>query len=64
MPLTQEEKEKIVNRVVTILQSPEKEQLITELKTSVLNSDSPDDGEYQMDDVVYSVIQAIEELYG
>jgi hypothetical protein len=66
MPLTKEEKDQIVNKVVEILKSPDKEQLITALREKVFkdNSENADSGEETSDEVVYSVIQAINELYG
>ncbi|MBN1696646.1 MAG: hypothetical protein JW881_03940 [Spirochaetales bacterium] len=63
MPLTQEEKDRIVERVVEILKSPQKNELIEALRKSVLEKEEHDDAD-EIDDVIYSVIQAINELYG
>jgi hypothetical protein len=65
MPLTKEEKDYIVNQVVDILKAPNKKALISELRERVLGRDNEGEGEKgQLDDAVYAVIQAIEELYG
>ncbi len=65
MPLTKEEKDYIVNKVVDILKAPDKKALIAELQEKVLGPDiESEGGKEQLDDAVYAVIQAIEELYG
>ncbi|MGA1840697.1 MAG: hypothetical protein ACMUIU_08745 [bacterium] len=66
MPLTKEEKDYIVNQVVDILKAPNKKILISELRKKVLSKeDNAGEGEKgQLDDAVYAVLQAIEELYG
>ena len=65
MPLTQEEKDYIVNQVVDILKAPNKKALIAELRKKVLGQENEGEGEKgQLDDAVYAVLQAIEELYG
>ena len=65
MPLTKEEKEYIVNHVVEILKDPNKKTLLAELRHKVLNrNDESEREEEQLDEAVYAVIQAIEELYG
>ena len=65
MPLTKEEKDYIVNRVVDILKAPDKKTLLAELRDKVLNrNDDSEKDEEQLDEAVYAVIQAIEELYG
>ena len=63
MPLKKAEKDYIVNKVVEILKSPQKETLIAQLREKVLN-ETDDTDETDFDDVVYSVIQAIDELNG
>jgi hypothetical protein len=66
--LTKKEKEYIVDKVVEILKSPQKEELITQLREKVLVDDEQDDGQttadQSTDEVIYAVIQAIQELYG
>ena len=65
MPLTKKEKDYIVNRVVDILKDPNKKTLLTELRDKVLNGNNDsENAEEQLDEAVYAVIQAIEELYG
>jgi len=66
MPLTKEEKDYIVNKVVDILKATNKKTLISELREKVLSKeDNASEGEKgQLDDAVYAVLQAIEELYG
>lgn len=64
MPLTSEEKTYIIDKVVEILKSPEKEQLIAQLRQKVFAADKENNEAGQMDEVIYSVIQAIDELYG
>jgi hypothetical protein len=63
LPLTKEEKDHIVERVVNILTSPQKNELIAELREKVLASEEEREVD-QIDEVIYSVIQAIDELYG
>ncbi|MBN2736952.1 MAG: hypothetical protein JXR70_08235 [Spirochaetales bacterium] len=63
MPLNKEEKDYIVNKVVEILKSPLKDKLIENLKTRVFNNKSDDDEETS-EEVIYAVIQAIDEIYG
>lgn len=64
MSMSKEDKETIVNRVVEILRSPKKKELIDELRQRVFASprDGPEADEFE--DVVYAVLQALEELYG
>ena len=65
MPLTQEEKDYIVNRVVAILKAPDKKTLLAELRDKVLNQNNQSESdEEQLDEAVYAVLEAIEELYG
>ncbi len=62
MPLTESEKDYIVERVTEILRAPDKKARIAALREQVLDPDrEPDEG---LDDAVYAVLQAIEELYG
>ena len=61
MPLTEDEKTYIVNRVTEILKSPDKKERIAALKEQVM---STAEGEGNpLDDAVFSVLQAISELY-
>lgn len=61
MPLSEEEKTYIVNQVAEILGAPDREQRITALRRRVLD-DAREEGNL-LDDTVYSVVQAILELY-
>ena len=64
--LTQKEKDYIVDSVVGILKSTDKKNKIEELRDKVLankTNATPEDEE-DMDEVIYSVIKAIDELYG
>jgi len=64
MALSPEEKEDIVNRVVEILRSPEKKSLIEALRKRVTTQGEHSRTEdAQNDEIVYSVLTAIEELY-
>ena len=63
MPLSENEKEYVVNKVVEILRSSDKKMKIEELREKVMNEIAQDD-QIHLDDTIYSVIQAIEELYG
>ncbi len=62
MPLTEAEKDCIVEKVTAILRAPDKKARIAALRDEVLDP-GRDDGE-SLDDAVYAVLQAIEELYG
>ncbi|MBD3316188.1 MAG: hypothetical protein GF344_10400 [Chitinivibrionales bacterium] len=65
MAMTKEEKNLIVDKVVAILKAPDKKERIDRLREKVLKEeDSSDTKETNYNDVVYSVVQAIEELYG
>ena len=64
MSISKEEKEKIADRVVEILRSPQKKELIDELRQQVFSDQRPDQDGETTDDVVYAVLQALEELYG
>ena len=62
--MTKEEKEIIVGEVVSILKSPNKNEKIASLRDKVLNKESTSENtDVDNEDVIYSVIQAIEELY-
>jgi len=62
--VTKEEKEIIVGEVVSILKSPNKNEKIASLRDKVLNKESTSENtDVDNEDVIYSVIQAIEELY-
>ncbi len=61
MPLSEEEKTYIVNQVVEILGAPDREQRITALRQRVLDGAAEESN--LLDDTVYSVVQAILELY-
>lgn len=62
MPLTEAEKDYIVEKVTEILRSADKKDRIAALREQVLGS-SPDE-DRRLDEAVYSVLQAIDELYG
>lgn len=61
MPLNEEEKTFIVNSVTEILKAPDKKERIVALRERVM---SAPEGSVSLDDAVYSVVQAIDELYG
>ncbi|MFH2007489.1 MAG: hypothetical protein ABI333_12965 [bacterium] len=61
MPLTEEEKNYIVDTVAEILKAPDKKERIAALRERVL---AAQEGTNTLDDAVYSVLQAIDELYG
>lgn len=61
MPLTKEEKNYIVDTVAEIMRAPDKKERIARLRDGVL---AAEEGTNTLDDTVYSVIQAIDELYG
>ena len=62
MALTETEKNEIVDKVVEILCATDKDARLSELRKKVL-SETKDDL-VSVDDAAYSVLQAIEELYG
>ena len=62
MPLTPEEKSRIVDQVTEILKASDKKERIEALRQRVMEG-SPDARD-NIDDAIYSVVQAIEELYG
>ena len=64
MSISKEEKEKIANRVVEILRSPRKQELIDQLRKRVFSAERENREEEEIEDVVYAVLQALEELYG
>ena len=62
MPLTKVEKDYIVDKVTEILKSPDKKARLDALREQVMGGE---DGEGEsLDAAAYSVLQAIEELYG
>jgi hypothetical protein len=63
MPLTEQQKNYIVNLAVEVLKSENRKERLEELRTKVM-SDSSTSKDLDLDDAVYSVLQAIEELYG
>ncbi len=66
MPLTEDEKEYIANKVVEILRAPDKAERIEALRKQVLEGPPEAEGgaSVTLDDAVYAVLEAIEELYG
>ena len=62
MPLSEEQKTAIVNKATQILRAPDKKEQIAALRQKVMSETSGD--EFNTDDAVYSVLQALEELYG
>lgn len=61
MPLTADEKSYIVDQVTEILRAPDKKERIDLLRRRVMDESAEAN---PLDDAVYSVLQAIEELYG
>ena len=61
MPLTEDEKTYIVDTVAEILRASDKKERIEALREKIMAGRTADDN---LDDAVYSVLQAIEELYG
>ena len=65
MSLSSDQKEAIAERVVQILRSPEKNQLIAELRKRVYAHPAADgESAESVEAVIYAVLQALEELYG
>ena len=62
MPLNEEQKSYIVQKAVEILRAPDKKEQIAALRERVMASEQGQ--EFSLDDAVYSVLQALEELYG
>ena len=62
MPLSEEQKATIVGKATEILRAPDKKEQIAALREKVMSESSGD--EFNTDDAVYSVLQALEELYG
>ncbi len=52
----------IVDKAVEILRSDNRKERIAELRQQVMSEDA--DRQIELDDAVYSVLQALEELYG
>ena len=64
MGLKKQEKEYIVNKIVDILKSSRKSELIEELRKKVMSeSKNTGSNDLDFDSVIYSVILAVEELY-
>jgi len=64
LALKKQEKEYIVDRIVEILKSPRKSELIEELREKVMSEgENTEFNELDFDSVIYSVILAIDELY-
>ena len=61
MALSQQDKDEIVERVVAILRAPDRQAQLEALRAK-LAAGAEDPSE--VDDAVYSVVQAIDELYG
>lgn len=62
MTLKEDQKNYIVEKAVEILQSPDKKARMEALREKVMGqSDSSE--EFNLDDAVYSVLVALEELY-
>jgi len=62
--LKKQEKEYIVNKIVDILKSSRKSELIEELRKKVMSeSKNTGSNDLDFDSVIYSVILAVEELY-
>ena len=64
MSISKKKKEQIANRVVEILRSPRKEELIAELRKKVFSEERDERRREEIEDVIYAVLQALEELYG
>ncbi|MBI4705750.1 MAG: hypothetical protein HY744_32050 [Deltaproteobacteria bacterium] len=62
MPLTEDEKQYIVDRVVDLLCAPDKKEKLGALRERVMAV--PQGEDRSLDEAVYAVAQAIEELYG
>lgn len=62
MPLSEEQKNYIVEKAIEILRAPDKKERIDMLKEQVMSQDESSD-EFNLDDAVYSVVVALEELY-
>ncbi len=65
MPLSEKEKAYIVDKVVELLGATDKKEQIAALRDRVMKAaDDTDGDDMSLDDAVYSLVQAIEELYG
>jgi hypothetical protein len=62
--MSKEDTERIANRVVEILRSPDKKERIEDLRQRVLSEPRNEAEGDEFEDVVYAVLQALEELYG
>lgn len=66
MPLSEEQKSAIVERAVAILRAPDREAQMEALRQKVMaeRPGSAEESPFDPDDALYSVLQALEELYG
>jgi hypothetical protein len=62
MPLSEEDKNYIVEKAVQILKAPDRKEQIAVLRSKVMSEDA--ERSIDLDDAIYSVLQAMEELYG
>jgi hypothetical protein len=62
MPLSEEDKNYIVEKAVQILRAPDRKEQIDALRSKVMSEDA--ERSIDLDDAIYSVLQAMEELYG
>jgi len=62
MPLTDAEKAYIVDQVVEVLRAPDRKERLAALRERVLHRDAGEPS--SLDEAVYSVLQAIDEIYG
>ena len=63
MPLSEEDKSFIVEKAVEILRAPDRKERIAALREQVMSGETSE-RKIDLDDAVYSVLQAMEELYG
>ena len=62
MPLSEEDKSYIVEKAVEILRAPDRKERIAALRSQVMSEGA--ERTIDLDDAIYSVLQAMEELYG
>ena len=62
MPLSEEDKNYIVEKAVQILKAPDRKEQIAALRSKVMSEQA--ERSIDLDDAIYSVLQAMEELYG
>ena len=64
MPLSEQQKTEVVERAVEILRSPDRQARMDALRDKVMSADPPPDGAaFDLDDALYSVLQALAEIY-